>query len=93
MAKYGINQKGVQSLQKLAKDLKTFSGDIENSGNTLLGEAGRVQDELGEFADDIIELVRGVSKSQKNGKEAMKDLADNATKLANTIVTVLSQKV
>ena len=54
MAGYGINQQGVENLQKLASDLHHFNDNFEEAGRALRQRVADVSDELGVYEDEII---------------------------------------
>ena len=61
MAGYGINQQGVENLQKLASDLHHFNDNFEEAGRALRQRVADVSDELGVYEDEIIEIIYGIA--------------------------------
>ena len=72
MAGYGINQQGVENLQKLASDLHHFNDNFEEAGRALRQRVADVSDELGVYEDEIIEIINA---EQEKGREALNYLA------------------
>ena len=72
MAGYGINQQGVENLQKLASDLHHFNDNFEEAGRALRQRVADVSDELGVYEDEIIDSVNA---EQEKGREALNYLA------------------
>lgn len=75
MAGYGINQQGVENLQKLASDLHHFNDNFEEAGRALRQRVADLSDELGVYEDEIIEIIDSVNAEQEKGREALNYLA------------------
>ena len=75
MAGYGINQQGVENLQKLASDLHHFNDNFEEAGRALRQRVADVSDELGVYEDEIIESFDSVNAEQEKSREALNYLA------------------
>lgn len=75
MAGYGINQQGVENLQKLASDLHHFNDNFEEAGRALRQRVADVSDEQGVYEDEIIEIIDSVNAEQEKCREALNYLA------------------
>ena len=90
MAKYAINEIGMDSLWQLEADMRGFADSMEESRDQLLSVVYRNEDELGPYFECIINLLDKVGTMQSDGQEAMNDLADKAHQLAELIEELLS---
>ena len=90
MAKYGISQEGVDSLNQLASDMMNINNDIEQCGRTLKSQVNGLSNELGVYADEINELVDEVNNAQEKGRESLIKLSVKAKELANQVSELLN---
>lgn len=90
MAKYGISQEGVDSLNQLAQDLMNINNDIEQCGRNLKGKVSGLGEELGTYEDQINDLVDAVNNAQEKGRESLIKLSVKAKDLANQVADLLA---
>lgn len=90
MAKYGISQEGVDSLNQLAQDMMNINNEIEQCGRTLKGQVSGLNDQLGVYGDEINELVDEVNNSQEKGRESLVKLSVKAKEMANQVSELLN---
>lgn len=82
MAKYGINEKGVESLNQLANDLGSINKDIGDNGDKLKNTISSLGSDLGIYEDQIIELIENVNAAQQKGSESIQQLSAKVKKMA-----------
>ena len=85
MAKYGISNEGVQSLNQLASDMSKLNDDIEKAGKTLKSTVNGYGDGLGVYEEQITELVDSVNAAQESGRESVEQLTASIKKLAQNV--------
>lgn len=85
MAKFGISNEGVQSLNQLASDMSQLNGDIEECGKTLKSSISGYSDGLGIYEEKILELVESVNSAQEEGRESIEQLTASVKKLSQTV--------
>lgn len=90
MAKYGINNEGVQALNQLASDMCSLNDDIEKAGKTLKSTVSGYGDGLGIYEEQINELVDSVNAAQESGRESVEQLAVSIKKLAQNVQDLVS---
>lgn len=90
MAKYGISQEGVTSLNQLAQDMMNINNDIEQCGRTLKAKVSGLSQELGVYEERINELVDEVNNAQEKGRESLIKLSVKAKEMANKISELLN---
>lgn len=90
MAKYGINNEGVQALNQLASDMCSLNDDIEKAGKTLKSTVSGYGDGLGIYEEQINELVDSVNATQESGRESVEQLAVSIKKLAQNVQDLVS---
>lgn len=90
MAKYGISQEGVNSLNQLAQDMMNINNNIEQCGRTLKGKVSGLGQELGVYEEQISELVDEVNNAQEKGRESLIKLSVKAKELANQVSELLN---
>lgn len=89
MAKYGISQEGVDSLNQLAQDMMNINNDIEQCGRTLKGKVSGLSEGLGIYEEEINELVDEVNNAQEKGRESLINLSVKAKELANQVAELV----
>ena len=89
MAKYGISQEGVDSLNQLSQDMMNINNDIEKNGTTLKGTVSGLGEGLGVYEEEILSLVEEVNKAQEKGRESLNTLSMKAKDLANQVAELL----
>lgn len=89
MAKYGISQEGVDSLNQLSQDMMNINNDIEKNGTTLKGTVSGLGEGLGVYEEKILSLVEEVNKAQEKGRESLNTLSMKAKDLANQVAELL----
>lgn len=89
MAKYGISQEGVASLNQLAQDMMNINNNIEQCGRTLKGKVSGLSEGLGIYEEEIIELVDEVNNAQEKGRESLIKLSVKAKELANQVAELV----
>lgn len=90
MAKYGISQEGVDSLNQLAQDMMNINNNIEQCGRALKGKVSGLGQELGVYEEQINELVDEVNNAQEKGRESLIKLSVKAKELANQVSDLLN---
>lgn len=90
MAKYGISNEGVQSLNQLVSDMGKLNDDIEKAGKTLKSTVGGYGYGLGIYEEQINELVDSVNAAQESGRESVEQLAVSIKKLAQNVQDLVS---
>ena len=90
MAKYGISNEGVQSLNQLASDMSKLNDNIEEAGKTLKSTINCYGDSLGIYETEINELVDNVNSVQESGRESVEQLTTNIRKLAQNVQDLVS---
>lgn len=90
MAKYGIDNEGVQALNQLASDMSSLNDDIEKAGKTLKSTVSGYGDGLGIYEEQINELVDSVNAAQESGRESVEQLAVSIKKLAQNVQDLVS---
>ncbi len=90
MAKYGISNEGVQSLNQLASDMSKLNDDIEKAGKTLKATISGYGDGLGIYEEKINDLVDCVNAAQEKGRESVEQLTEAIKKLAQTVQDLVS---
>lgn len=90
MAKYGINNEGVQALNQLASDMSSLNDDIEKAGKTLKSTVSGYGDGLGIYEEQINELVNSVNAAQESGRESVEQLTVSIKKLAQNVQDLVS---
>lgn len=76
LAKYAISEEGIQALEKLSQDLKQASNAIDEESVKLHRIAEGLEDGLGIYYKDILELIRDVVTVNKTSKDEVEYLAD-----------------
>lgn len=82
MAKYGINQEGVESLNQLTNDLGSINNEIEEDGKKLENTVSSLGDDLGIYEEQILEVVASVNSAQEKGRESIQQLSAKVKKMA-----------
>lgn len=90
MAKFGINQEGVDSLNQLAKDLSTVNNDIEDNGKKLKSVVTSLGDDLGIYEEPILDVIDSVDNSQKKGRESIETLSNKVKKTASDVQNLIN---
>lgn len=88
--KYGISQKGVDDLNKLASDMSSLNIDIQQAGSTLASAISSVEDGLGIYGSQILSMIAELNKSEQESREVVDLLTKNVTSLANEVATLVS---
>jgi len=88
--KYGISQQGVTSLRKLATDLSKLNDDIESNGKTLESTINGLDDGLGVYGNQILEVIKKVNGTQEKGRESVDQLTSKVNKLADQVETLVN---
>ena len=89
MAKFGISREGVEALKQLSSDMSSINNDIEECGRTLSATIYRLEENLGVFADQILELVVKVNVEQEKGRESVELLTTKVDQLAEKVEALL----
>lgn len=92
MAKYAINQEGAAALRKLSADLKQAQSNIEADAGALLVSVER-EEQLGEYADEIMELLEGSRQFLKRIGEDVLVLSRYAETMAEKIEACVKQGI
>lgn len=92
MAKYAINLEGAAALRKLSADLKQAQLNIEADAGALLVSVER-EEQLGEYADAIMELLEGSRQFLKRIGEDVLILSRNAETMAEKIEAYMQQGI
>ncbi len=90
MAKFGISNEGVQSLNQLASDMSRLNDDIRNAGRTLKSSVSACGDGLGIYEEEINDLVDSVNTAQESGRESIEQLTASVKKLAQDVQDLVS---
>ena len=90
MAKYGISTEGVEALNQLAQDLISINSSIESDGKSLKSTVTGLEDGLGTYGNDILELVAQINTVQEKGRESVEQLSTSIKKLANDVQELLN---
>lgn len=90
MAKYGINKEGVDALNQLANDLNNINNDIEDNGKKLKNTVSSLEDNLGIYEDQIIELIESVNSAQQKGRDSIQQLSSKVKNMANDAEALVS---
>lgn len=90
MAKYGISNEGVESLNQLANDMGTLNDDIEEAGKTLKTTVSGFGEGLGIYEEKINELVDSVNAAQASGRESVEQLITGIKSLAQKVQELVS---
>lgn len=85
MAKFGINQAGVDALNQLAEDMSRLNTEIEGNGTTLKTKVTSLKENLGIYGEEILELIGTVNKTQEKGRDSVEYLVSEIRKLADTV--------
>jgi len=89
MAQYPISQEGVEKFHELAGALDSCNSEITGAGNTLR-EAVSGEGDLGEFEEQILDMVANVKQIQAQGEADIAVLSAKINALANNIESMLS---
>ena len=90
MAKYGINLQGVSSLNQLAKDMVDINKSISENSRALKATITGKGEELGEYEDQILDLVTSINRSQEKGGESIDILTERIKKIAEDLNRLIS---
>lgn len=90
MAKYGINLQGVSSLNQLAKDMVDINKSISENSRALKATITGIGEELGEYEDQILDLVTSINRSQEKGGESIDILTERIKKIAEDLNRLIS---
>lgn len=90
MAKYGISKEGADALIQLASDMSTINDDIEQNGRTLKTKVESLDEGLGVYKDEIIDLIAQTNNAQEKGRESVEILTGKIKNLATQIQTLVS---
>lgn len=82
MARYGINQQGVDSLNQLASDLRGVNNEIDNCGKELKNNIVSIGENLGIYEEQILEIINSVNTTQEKGRESIEHLAAKLRKMS-----------
>lgn len=89
MAKYAISTEGIASLEKLAQDLKTASNNIDEECAKLYGVVEGLEDGLGVYYKELLELIRSSLNANKASKEEVNYLANKRIPQLKEIIFTL----
>lgn len=85
MTKYGVSKEGINSLTQLATDIGSIGGEIEESGQALTAAIGAIDDGLGTYEDEIIDLVGSINAAQEKGRGSAERLSGKISKMASDV--------
>lgn len=83
--KYGINQPGADALNQLAQDMSRLNSDIEENGTALKSKIAGLEEDLGIYGEQILDLVGSVNTTQEKGRESVELLTSEVKKLADQV--------
>lgn len=90
MTKYGVSNEGVESLDQLAGDLDSLNEEIHEAGRKLSSRVSAVEEGLGIFDRQIINIVSKVNATQEAGNETVDQLSASVKKLASEVEALVS---
>ena len=90
MTRYGVSKEGVESLNQLASDLDSLNGEIHDAGRRLRSQVFSVEEGLGIFDRQILNIIAKVDATQEVGNEAVEQLSANVKKLASEVEALVS---
>lgn len=88
MAKYAINEVGVEALKNLSKNLCLVEKSISDANLSLENKIRSVEEHLGIYADSIIELVTESRKSLRKTQDSITMLATKIAEKAENIIAL-----
>lgn len=85
MAKYAISSSGESSMRQLANDIKSFSTSNLEAGRRLKQATLSVEDGLGIYLADILEIIAQTQNSVGQSSESLETLAQKVMQKADDI--------
>lgn len=85
MAKYAISPSGQSSMRQLANDIKSFSTSNLEAGRRLKQTTLSVEDGLGIYLADILEIIAQTQNSVGQSSESLETLAQKVMQKADEI--------
>lgn len=85
MAKYAISSSGESSMRQLANDIKSFSTSNLEAGRRLKQATLSVEDGLGIYLEDILEIIAQTQNSVVQSSESLETLAQKVMQKADAI--------
>lgn len=85
MAKYAISSSGQSSMRQLANDIKSFSTSNLEAGRRLKQTTLSVEDGLGIYLADILEIIAQTQNSVGQSSESLETLAQKVMQKADEI--------
>ena len=85
MAKYAISSSGESSMRQLANDIKSFSTSNLEAGRRLRQATLSVEDGLGIYLADILEIIAQTQNSVGQSSESLETLAQKVMQKADDI--------
>lgn len=85
MAKYAISSSGEASMRQLANDIKSFSTSNLEAGRKLKQATLSVEDGLGIYLADIVEIIAQTQNSVRHSSESLETLAQKVMQKADDI--------
>lgn len=85
MAKYAISSSGQSSMRQLANDIKSFSTSNLEAGRRLKQTTLSVEDGLGIYLADILEIIAQTQNSVEQSSESLETLAQKVMQKADEI--------
>lgn len=92
MARYAINQEGAAALRRLSADLTQAQSNIEAAAGTLLVSVEK-EEQLGEYADEIMELLEDSRQFLRRVGEDVLVLSRYAETMAEKIEAYVQQGI
>lgn len=86
MAKYAISQEGLDSLDKLSKELLQVVTGIDDACKTLYDKIEGLESGLGVYEKDILVCIREVITENQQGKESVAHLVSTAIPRQRAII-------
>lgn len=89
MAKYAISEEGISSLERLSQDLKSASTNIDEECTKLYNIVEGLEDGLGVYYKELLELVRSALSTNRASKEEVEYLANKRIPQLKEIIFAL----
>lgn len=93
MAVYAINAEGAGSMRQLEQDMRRLGDEIDECYQKLAMQVKTNEENLGIYADELLDMLEDIRRTQSIGNEALTDLSRSVHAMAEKIESLIQSGI